>query len=287
MDIYVTQEQAFHFIPNFSLEIAHDRVEQKKTGLVAGSVSSLISRPNPAEIQIIATESRLEPFWVVVATARTVYDRNRSYAITLGGREAQSVTLFGQELTPELKSKESPIVKLDGVEHCLEEKHANRAFEGISGERVDFEKYQSYPKTMIIDLGDFLPEGVLVVPPQVKASAVVRQVLADLIKPVQQAQVILEERVDITAIELNFRPVYAFEYEWSPKAKRVVVEFDALTGEFHAGGKWLTAQSLKGIVTQDLIFDISADAVGMLVPGGGIAVKLVKAVVDSRKPRQL
>ena len=32
-------------------------------------------------------------------------------------------------------------------------------------------------------------------------------------------------------------------------------------------------------------FDISADAVGMLVPGDGIAVKLVKAVVDSRKPR--
>jgi hypothetical protein len=195
------------------------------------------------------------------------------------------VTLLGQELTPEPKTKENPAVIINGVEHCLEQKEVSRAFEGISGERADFSKYQSFPKTTIIDLDEFSPEGILVVPPQLRASAVVRQVLAELIKPVQQAQVINEERVDITAIELNFRPVYAFEYEWSAKAKRTVVEFDALTGEFHAGGKRLSAQFLKGIVTQDLLFDISADAVGMLVPGGGIAVKLVKAVVDSRKPR--
>jgi hypothetical protein len=28
------------------------------------------------------------------------------------------------------------------------------------------------------------------------------------------------------------------------------------------------------------LFDISADAAGMLLPGGSIAIKLVKAVVD-------
>jgi hypothetical protein len=285
MEIYVAQELAYYFVPRFSIEVASDRIEQKKTSLVAGSVGSLISRPNPAEFQMVATENRLEPFWVIAAATRTVYDRNRSYTISLGGREVQGVTLLGQELTPEPKSKENPTVVLNGVEHCLDERQASRTFEGISGERADLSKYQPFAKTMIVDLDNFSPEGILVVPPQVRASAVVRQVLAELIKPVQQAQVIHEERVDITAIELNFRPVYAFEYEWSAKGKRAVVEFDALTGEFHAGGKRLSAQFLKGIVTQDLLFDISADAVSMLVPGGGIAVKLVKAVVDSRKPR--
>ena len=34
MEIYVAQEQAFYFVPRFSLEVAHDRVEQKKTNLV-------------------------------------------------------------------------------------------------------------------------------------------------------------------------------------------------------------------------------------------------------------
>ena len=41
------------------------------------------------------------------------------------------------------------------------------------------------------------------------------------------------------ALDLYFRPVYAFEYEWTAKGKRVVLEFDALTGEAHSGGKKL------------------------------------------------
>jgi hypothetical protein len=86
----------------------------------------------------------------------------------------------------------------------------------------------------------------------------------------------------VEAIDLNFRPVYALEYEWAAKSKRVVIEFDALTSEFRAGGKKLHDQ-IKGIVTRDLLFDVTADAVGLIVPGGGIAVKLVKAVVDRSK----
>lgn len=110
----------------------------------------------------------------------------------------------------------------------------------------------------------------------------VRQVLAEVIRPVQSAQVIHEEKVRVEAIELNFRPVFALEYEWAAKGKRVVVEFDALTGEMTAGGKKLSAQ-IKGMVSRDLLFDITADAAGMLVSGGGIAVKLMKAVVDRPK----
>jgi hypothetical protein len=37
------------------------------------------------------------------------------------------------------------------------------------------------------------------------------------------------------------------------------------------------------MLTRDLIFDMTADAVGMVVPGGSIAVKLVKAVADRGK----
>lgn len=55
-----------------------------------------------------------------------------------------------------------------------------------------------------------------------------------------------------------------------------------MTGEIRAGGKkW--AEQFKGMVSRDLIFDVTADAVGMIVPGGSIAVKLVKAVVDRGK----
>jgi len=88
--------------------------------------------------------------------------------------------------------------------------------------------------------------------------------------------------VDIATVDLNFRPIYAFEYEWAAKNKRAVIEFDPLTGEMHVGGKTWSDQ-IKSLVNRDLLFDITADAFGTIVPGGSIAVKLVKAVVDRKK----
>ena len=282
MDIYLAPEQAYHFIPLFTPDVAVDRVEQKKTSLAAGTVGSLISRPKPEDIHMVALENRLEPVWQITAVAKTRYDRTRTFTVTASGPEVQGVTLLGQDFTPELKAKEGPRFSIEGVEHCEETGKASRAFHGISGNAVEFAKYQSFPKTLIVDLDQFLPEGVLVVPPQLRATAVVRKVLAEVIKPVQQAHVIHEERVDIETIDLNFLPVYALEYEWSAKGKRNVVEFDALTGEVRSGGRRLQDQ-FKGLITRDVFFDVTADAVGMLVPGGSIAVKLVKAVVDRGK----
>ena len=118
-------------------------------------------------------------------------------------------------------------------------------------------------------------------PPEAHSTTVVRAVLAEVIKPVQ-AQVIHEERVNVEALDIYFRPVYALEYEWVTKGKRVILEFDGLTGEVHTGGKKQNEQ-IKGMLTRDLIFDVTADAAGLIVPGGSIAVKLVKAVVDRGK----
>ncbi len=64
--------------------------------------------------------------------------------------------------------------------------------------------------------------------------------------------------------------------------QKVVIEFDPLTGEMRTGGKKWSDQ-IKGILTRDLLFDVTADAFGTFVPGGSIAVKLVKAVVDRKK----
>jgi hypothetical protein len=188
--------------------------------------------------------------------------------------------LLDQKLT--VSSKGTPSLTLNGIEHCVEENRLTRFYDGLSGQKADLSRFQPFTKTEITDIGQFAPEGILVVPPQMRATAIVRQVLSEVIQPVTKAQIIHEERVDVEAIELNFRPVYALEYEWASKGKRVVVEFDALLGEMHSGGKTWSDQ-IKGIITRDLFFDVTADAVGMLVPGGSIAVKLVKAVVDRKK----
>ena len=280
MDISLAEEHAYYFVPQISLDIARDRIERKKTTLVAGMFGTLISRANPAEIQVVSIENRLEPYWVVTASSRTAYDRQQVYTVPIKGEEVREVTILGQKLM--INTKGNPSVTLSGTEHCVEEHRVTRYFDGLSGQKADLSRFQSFTKTEITDLGQFAPEGMLVVPPQMRATAIVRQVLGEAIQPVTKAQVIHEERVDVETIELNFRPVYALEYEWTSKGKRVVVEFDALLGDIQTGGKKWSDQ-IKGILTRDLFFDVTGDALGMIVPGGSIAVKLVKAVVDRSK----
>lgn len=280
MDISLAQEHAYYFIPQISLDVARDRVERKKTSLVAGMFGSLLSRPGPDDIKIISVENRLEPYWVVTAASRTAYDRQQVYVVPVKGTEVREVTVLGQKLS--LNAKGGPSFTLNGTEHCVEENRVTRFFDGLSGEKTDLSRFQNLTKNEITDLEHFAPDGMLVVPPQMRATAIVRQVMGEVIQPVTKAQIIHEERVDIEVIEVNFRPVYAFEYEWANKGKRVVVEFDALLGETNSSGKKWSAE-IKGILSRDLFFDVTADAVGMLVPGGGIAVKLVKAVVDRGK----
>ena len=280
MEISLAEEHAYYFVPQLSLEIARDRIEKKKTTLVAGMFGTLISRPNPTDIQEISIENRLEPFWMVTVASRTSYDRQQTYTIPIKGEEVREVTVLGQKLL--IGSKGNPSLTLNGIEHCVEERRVTRFYDGLSGQKTDLSRYQTFAKTEITDLANFVPAGTLVIPPEMRATAIVRQVLGEVIQPVSKAQIIHEERVDIEAIELNFRPVYAFEYEWASKGKRVVVEFDALLGDIRSGGKKWSDQ-IKGILTRDLFFDVTADAIGMIVPGGSIAVKLVKAVVDRGK----
>ena len=281
MDISLAEEHAYYFIPQISLDAARDRVEKKKTSLGAGTFGTLISRPNLEEIQLVSVESRLEPYWMISAASHTSYDRQQIYTVPIKGEEVREVTVLGQRLR--LNSKGGPSFTLNGTEHCVDEHRLTRYFDGLSGQKYDLNRFQRFTKTEISDLEHFAVEGMLVVPPQMKATAIIRQILTEVIQPVNKAQIIHEERVDVESLELNFRPVYAFEYEWANKGKRVVVEFDGLLGDTRSGGrKW--RDEIKGILTRDLFFDVTADAVGMLVPGGGIAVKLVKAVVDrSRK----
>lgn len=280
MDISLAEERAFQITPQVPLEVAKVRVDDKRTSLVAGTVGALLSRPKADDIQLVSTEARLEPFWLVTISGRTRYDRNRTFSLTVGGPEVQQITVLEHQVKVDPAAKGAPQVHLSAVEHCLDERRVSVTFDGLTGNRFDYSRYLTYPSLEITNLESFVPEGFFVVVPQARATAVTRQVMAEVVQPVQ-AQVIHEERVDVEAIDLYFRPMYAFEYAWAAKGKQVIVEYDALTGDVRSGGRKLRDQ-IKGMVTRDLLFDVTADAVGMIVPGGSIAVKLVKAVVDRK-----
>jgi hypothetical protein len=57
------------------------------------------------------------------------------------------------------------------------------------------------------------------------------------------------------------------------------VEVDALTGEVRTATA-LKVSQLTRMVSRDALFDIGADTVGLIVPGGSIAVKLARVAID-------
>jgi len=73
MDIFLANERAFHFVPQTTVEVAIDRLEQKKSQLVAGTMGALISHPKPEDIQLISVENRLEAFWELTVSLRTLW----------------------------------------------------------------------------------------------------------------------------------------------------------------------------------------------------------------------
>jgi hypothetical protein len=104
-----------------------------------------------------------------------------------------------------------------------------------------------------------------------------RQVLQAMLKPVQ-ADVIFEEVVTIEAIDLYYRPIFAFEFRWKTRDKTAVAEFDGVTGDMRNAKSLRQQMNLP--ISRDALFDIGADTIGMIVPGGNIAVKLVKVAMD-------
>ena len=226
-------------------------------------------------------EHRYQPFWHVVCTAHYSYERTSPYSVATSGPEVESVTIEGTEYTADGGS-----ITITGLDHCVEEEHQERFVEGMTGETTpDLADYLKFPATTIAEeaLDSFAPEGTIVVPPQARASAIVREMLAGMIKSFQ-ADRIVEEKVKVERVDLYYRPVYAFRYRWLSKDKEAIMECDALTGELRAGGKTFQ-QYLGKVIDAQFLFDVGVDAVDLLVPGGGIAIKVAKKGLDVARSR--
>ncbi|MGD0791284.1 MAG: hypothetical protein ABR920_05895 [Terriglobales bacterium] len=186
--------------------------------------------------------------------------------------DVQSVEIAGQTYTP-AQGK----LTLQGVDHCLLEERHEIFLDALSGEALDFLPYLAFDR-IEADSSGALPADLALAPPEVRASVVVRQVLGDVLHP-PLADQILEEEVVVDCLELYYHPVYVFEYVWQAKDKRATVEVDGLTGEFKPTGKAFGSQ-LKRVLNRELLFDIGAETMNPVVPGGAIALKLTKAVAD-------
>jgi len=274
MDVNIAEEKAYYFNDQLTAQGAREKALEKKIDAF-GAMARFIQRPKTEEIELSYSEKRYEPFWYVSACATYIYERTQKYRVPLADPAVKRVTISGQDLTPQ-KEKDSLGVTLAGVEHCEDITSKQIYLDGVTSTKVDYAPYMKYAASEIPDLAAFAPEGAIIVPPQVRIAQVVREQVQSLMKVVQ-ADKIITEAIEIDHVALYFRPIYAFEYHWVTKDRKQIVEFDGLTGALRTEGKAMRGGGLKKMIDNDLLFDLSSEAINLVVPGGAIAIKLARA----------
>lgn len=280
MQVELAEERVFLLKDRFSMEHAEGRAWTKRIeafGTMA-KVAGLLARPRDEEFEIVYRERRLQPFWRLAVTAVCAYERVRDYPVKVLP-EVQRVSLLGQ--TYEVGNQQ---FTLRGLEACREETRRETLIDGLTkaanpalAPYLQFEALE----TDAAGLAAATAEGAVVVPPEARASMVVRDVVAGAIGKID-ADKVLEELVRVEAVDLFYRPVHAFRYR--RQGKEAVVEFDALTGETRTGGATFE-EHLGKVLDPAFLLDVGAETLNFVLPGANLAkMVLVKGMQMKKAP---
>ena len=211
----------------------------------------------------------MQPFWRLHVTTVAAYERTRSYAVPVAP-SVRSVQIAEQTIP----ANQGRFV-LSGLETCRDETARVFLFDGLTrAETQALSVYDTFPSSLA-DADTLAAEarsGTVVVPPEAKASMLVREVMAGAIGKID-ADRVLEERVTVDVVDLVYRPVYAFRYRHA--GKEAVIEFDGLTGGTRPDGATFE-QYLGKILEPKFLLDVGVEAVNIFVPG----TQLVRIVVE-------
>lgn len=271
MDVEIAEERIVVLTDRFSLDHAEGRAWSRRAdafGTVA-KLGGLLNRAASEDYECVYRERRLQPFWRLHAVAVAEYERARSYTVAVAP-SVRSVELLGQTV-----AAEQGRLRLSGVESCRDETTREYLFDGLSrAENPALAAYLQFPGAALDAeaLAEAARNGTVVVPPENKASMLVREVVSSAIGKID-ADRVLEERVSVDVVDLVYRPVYAFRYRHG--GKEAVMEFDGLTGELRPDGATFE-QYLGKVLDPRFLLDVGVEAVNIFVPG----TQLVRIVVE-------
>ena len=283
MEIAIGDQQVFLFKDQITPQYAEVKALEKK--MVAfntfSKFGSLLSHPKDDDFELVYSEHRYQPFWHVSARTRYVYDRDASYRVSTRGPEVKSVTCLEK-----IYNSDNGYIEIPVTEHCVQEENIEVFIDAITGKnQTELANYMTFAsEKMLEELKKMVPEKSILVPPQMRVSAIIRDMLSKMIRAVQ-ADKINEEIINVPIVDLYYRPVYAFQYLWKPKGKEAIVEVDALTGMVKNGNR-VFREYIGKVLEQNFLFDLGADVAGLLFPGGSIAVKVVKKCIDMQKNKK-
>lgn len=279
MNVELADERLLILADRFSMEHAEGRAWTRRVeafGTLA-RVTGFLKQPRDEEFEIVYRERRMQPFWRLAVRTIQAYERRRDYQVNVAP-EVQSVEIAGAAQTP-VGGK----ITVGGLETCREERAREVFYDGLSKEpRLDLAEYLRHPakEAAAGELAELSAAGTIVAPSEAKASTLVRDVVAGAIGRIE-ADRVLEETVRLEAIELYYRPVYAFRFRW--QGKEAVVEFDALSGEAKVGGSTFEQYAGK-LADPKFLLDIGAEAANMFIPGANLAkLAIVKGIELARR----
>jgi hypothetical protein len=282
MDVELAEERMLILADRFSMDHAEGRAWTKRTdafGTMA-KIGSFLSRPKDEDFETVYRERRLQPFFRIACTATTTYERARDYRVAVEGNVVE-VEIDGRK--PAIANS---AFTLSGTERCHDETDREAYFDAISGQPAPEAAQYMKAAAEVADadaLAKAAAAGAVVVPPQAKASMLVRDVLASSIERIAADRVI-EEKLSLHHIDLYYRPVYAFRYR--RQGKEAVVEFDGVTGETRVGGSTFE-QFMGRTIDAEFLINAGVEAAGILIPGARLAEivisKSIKASKDKKK----
>lgn len=252
---------------------AQQIAEENKKSCI-GFFSRLIYRPKPEEIRLISCEQQLQPFWQIECEASLDYIRSRPLSLDLEDQVCE--IKVGEQLFKSVKKRVDVTVE----ERCLIKQPIKRFVDACSGKHTDFSEVCKNGKASVLTVEKPIKDDFKIIQPKIRASILVRDIIFEFMKPITAIEII-SQGLNIARLNLYFRPVYAFEFEWIGHDKKVTFDIDGITGRLSEGRK--EAERNPETLSEANLFDIGADALGLVIPGGEIAAKIAAAFLGRKK----
>lgn len=265
----------FVFDDVYPLSAATEQASKKKLNAFGLAVKlNPFKRPKDETVLLTKHVQRYEPFWHVVTSRAVDFSREINYPVEIGNAYATKVVINGNEFPiGEKNGKKS--INISAIEYCHRKIDYQENIDGLGREvkkgvfdnalrKYKFQEHESLQ----------LQEAI---PLKISVTTLLQQINKTLSSEAINAHEIQQDLISIEKAYLYYRPVFAFEFVWTTEDKIGVIEVDGLTGEVIENGQWFK-EKMETILTRDMLFAASSEIAGVIVPGGGFAVKVVERI---------
>lgn len=269
----------FVFDDVYPLSAATEQANKKKLNAF-GMAAKLNPFKRPKDETVLLTKhvQRYEPFWHVTTNRAVDFSREINYPMDIGNIYATKVVINNNEFPIAEKSGKRTI-NISAVEYCHRKINYQDSIDGLERElkkgMLDnfLRKYKFQEHESIL-----LHEAI---PLKLPVATLLQKINKTLSSEAINAHEIQHDFITIEKAHLYYRPVFAFEFAWTTEDKIGVIEVDGLTGEVVENGQWFK-EKMETILTREMLFAASAEIAGVIVPGGGFAVKVVEKITSNK-----